>query len=127
MLFGEKRTNSEKKDQEAALTRLGGVTRYNVNPECLKNQFVVGNVKVSNVVEERRAEIAKGKKKLELIFDSVRHFKKKMKANVEELSVVIEDTINNGGCQEEHWAQRIRHLREAFDEKEYVKSVSTNT
>ena len=40
----EKKLN-EKKDQEAALTRLGGVTRYKVNLACLKNQFVVGTEK----------------------------------------------------------------------------------
>ena len=68
----------------------------------------------------------KEENKLELIFDSVKYFKKKMKANVEELSEVIEDTINNGRCQEEDWVQTIRHLREAFDKKAYINSVTTN-
>jgi hypothetical protein len=66
------------------------------------------------------------KKRLELMFDSVIYFKKKMKANTEKLSEVIEDTINNGGRQEEEWAQTIRHLQEAFDEKAYINSVGTN-
>ena len=58
----EERKLKEKKEQEAALTRLGGVTRYKVNFDCLKNQFVVGTNKLSDVVKERKAEIAKEQK-----------------------------------------------------------------
>ena len=42
--------------------RLGGVTRYTVNLDCLKNQLVVGNNKLANVAMERNAEMAKEKK-----------------------------------------------------------------
>jgi len=115
----EEKKLKEKKEQEAALTRLGGVTRYKVNLECLKNQFVVGTNKLANVVAERKVEIAKENKKLELIYDAVNHFKKKMKANVAQLDTIIEETMDEGPREEEDWSMTLRSLRETFDEQAY--------
>jgi hypothetical protein len=116
----EEQKLNDKKDQEAALTRLGGVTRYKVNLSCLKNQFVVGAEKLVNVVAERKAEITKENKKLELIYDSVNHFKKKMKANVVQLDKVINETIDEGPREEEDWSITLRRLRETFNEQAYL-------
>ena len=115
----EEKKLKEKKEQEAALTRLGGVTRYKVNLECLKNQFVVGTNKLANVVAERKVEIAKENKKLELIYDAVNHFKKKMKVNVAQLDTIIEETMDEGPREEEDWSMTLRSLRETFDEQAY--------
>ena len=116
----EEQKLNDKKDQEAALTRLGGVTRYKVNLACLKNQLVVGTEKLANVVAERKAEIKKENKKLELIYDSVNHFKKKMKANVVQLDKVINETIDEGPREEEDWSITLRRLRETFNEQAYL-------
>lgn len=93
-----------------------------MNLECLKNQFVVGTNKLSDIVKERKEEIAKEEKKLELIYDSVKHFKKKMKANVVELETVIQETMNQGAREEEDWSISLRHLRESFDEQAYLNT-----
>ena len=69
---------------------------------------------------ERKAEIKKENKKLELIYDSVNHFKKKMKANVVQLDKVINETIDEGPREEEDWSITLRGLRETFNEQAYL-------
>ncbi len=49
---------------------------------CLINQFVVGDDKLVNVAKERQGDIRKERRKLEIIFDLVKYFKKKMEANM---------------------------------------------
>ncbi len=93
-----------------------------MNLECLKDQFVVGTNKLADVVAERKVEIAKENKKLELIYDSVKHFKKKMKANVAQLETIIEETLDEGPRGEEDWAITMRCLRETFDEQAYIST-----
>ena len=76
-----------------------------------------------NVVKERGDEIAKEKRKLEMIFDSVKYFKKKMKANIEDINNIVEVTKSGLLREEEDWSKAIESLRESFDETRYMNET----
>ena len=99
---------------------MGGVSRYPIDMRCLTNQFVVGDNKLVNVATERKEDIRKEKRKLEIIFDSVKYFKKKMEANIEEIKNVVEETEGNRPREQEGWSIAIENLRQAFDETDYI-------
>ena len=85
-----------------------------------QNPFEVGEEKLKNVVEERRKELEKERRRLSVIYDSVAYFKSKMKDNREELKRTV-DKYKSGNVREmEGWEVRMQRGKEAFNEEAYL-------
>ena len=99
--IGQKQKRLEKKsDQEKALKKLGGVSKYKLDHEGLRDTFEVVRKLLKNVVTEKKKEIEKDKKNLQIIYNIVKHFKRKMMRNRQEL-VLLTKSIKQGYKKEQ--------------------------
>ncbi len=63
--------------------------------EGLSDPFVVGRKLLKDAISERKKEIEKEKKNLQIIYNAVKHFKRKMMQNWQEL-VLLTKFIEQG-------------------------------
>ena len=103
------------KDQETALKKLGNVSRYNLDRNCLLDYFKVGRAKLDNVIHERKTEIAKERRRLELLYDAVRFYRKKMSATMAELTQVMSDKSNRVLRESQEWEAKTEMATDEFD------------
>ena len=69
---------------------------------------------------ERTSELAKEKKRLQLIYDSVSFFKNKMAKNVRELEIVTASVCNGYRMDVDEWQKEVVSGAERFDETAYL-------
>jgi phage shock protein A len=75
---------------------------------------------LKDVVVERKAELAKEKRKLQILYDSVKYHEHKMKLNVKQLDQVVAE-LKAGECtEEEQWQIELKESLNDFDEEEYI-------
>ena len=86
------------------MKKIGNVSRYDLDRECLEDRFLVGRGKLSTVVADRKKEIEKDERRLRLIYDAVGFFKCTQQEVMEELRSIVEK-IDAGGYdrQQEDW------------------------
>ena len=91
-----------------------------MNMECSKDYFDVGRHELKNVVAERKKELASEERRLEIIYDAVDFFKKKMTRYMAELDEIMalskSDTIVESEPQELELAEAIKD----FDVEKYI-------
>ena len=69
---------------------------------------------------EQKAEIDKDKRRLSILYDSVKYFQKKMEVNMKELESVIEDSIAGRHTQIEDWQREMNCLCSEYDDNAYL-------
>ena len=97
------------------MKKLGNVSRYKLDKNCLLDYFKVGRAKLENVVQERKTEIAKEKRRLELLYDAVKFYRTKMSATMAELKVVMADKNNRVLRDTQEWEDKADMAMEEFD------------
>ena len=83
--------------QSEALQKLGSVQRNELNDQCLIDQFTSGAAQMKDIVREREKDIAKEKRRVQLIYDSVTYFKTKKSSDMASLDAVI-DAVSSIDC-----------------------------
>jgi hypothetical protein len=115
-------TLNDEKTQTEALKSLSGVARYKINLDCLTDPFVVGRQKLKKVQEQRAAEMALERRKVELIWLAVRYFREKRDKEGVELTETINRLTNTNEVVEyEEWENAMNEAMEEFDVNEYFK------
>lgn len=103
------------------MKKLGNVTRYKLEPRCCKDQFVEGLLKLKDVCSDRMKERKKERRKMELIWDAVNYFKKKMETNKLALNEVLADYDRERSLEEKEWEEDYRDSIRMFDEDQYLE------
>ena len=109
---------SDPKDQESELKR-NNTKRRPLNRACLRNHFEVGRNSLKNIVKERGIERAKYERKVKLIYDSVKHFRKYQQqemTNLDERGNSMEIDV-----EEKTWEQNIHSTLCSFDKDSYSR------
>ena len=106
--------------QETALKKMGNIARYKMNMECTKEFFEVGRTQLKNVVQERENKIAAEKTRLEIIYDAVAFYKKKMAAVIVELEEVLSRSVPPRIVECEPWEIEIKGAMSMFDKDKYM-------
>lgn len=115
-------TLDDEKTQTEALKSLSGVARYKINLDSLTDPFVVGRQKLKKVQEQRAAEMALERRKVELIWLAVRYFREKRdKEGVELTETINRLTDTNEVVEYEEWENAMNEAMEEFDVNEYFK------
>jgi hypothetical protein len=115
-------TLNDEKAQTEALKSLSGVTRYKLNLESLNDPFVSGRQKLEKVKEQRAAEIALERRKVELIWLAVRYFREKRDREGMDLKETINRlTESNDTPDYEEWELAMNKAMGDFNVNEYFK------
>ena len=112
---------NKKEDQNNSLKKLGNVQRCKINMQCTHNQFVEGRKKLKDVAAERGKEREKEQRKIELIWDAVHFFKKKMKKNTLALNEILEKYDKERDVNVKDWEIDYEDSRTLFNEDQYLK------
>ena len=116
-----RRKLSKKEDQKNSLKKLGNVQRCKINMQCTHNQFVEGRKKLKDIATERMKEREKEQRKIELIWDAVHFFKKKMKKNTLALNEILEKYDEERNVHVKDWEIDYEDSRTLFNEDPYLK------
>ena len=111
----------KKDDQIAALKKLGNIARYPLDPKCCKDQFDAGRKKLKNIAKDRAKEREKEQRKMELIWDSVTFFKKKMQINRMSLREVLAKYEEDKNIEKKEWRTEYEKSITIFDEENYLR------
>lgn len=84
------KSQEEKRDPETELKKIGNVTKYPFEREALRDRDVVGREKLKDIISERQEQRAKEERKLQLIYDSVKFYKRNMQVNLDEIRETLE-------------------------------------
>eukprot|EP00956_Cyclotella_meneghiniana_P023789 scaffold46927_cov56-Cyclotella_meneghiniana.AAC.3 len=112
---------------DKAVKKLGNLTKYKLNHDCLVDHFVKGRKKNKNIENERKAELAVLERKSRLIWLSVEYFKEKranenadLKANLE--SRQTNQHTNNDEDYDE-WERAMEKEMSEFDYDNYITNI----
>ena len=106
---------------EKALKKLGNLTKYKLNRECLLDPFEKGRRKTKNIKSERKAELAILERKTRLIWLSVEFFKEK-RAN--ENASLRENLASKRSNEEAEYAEWEKAMDDALDEYDYEEYMN---
>ena len=68
---------------------MSNVRKYALDRKYLKDYFDKGRVELKDIVKDQKEELNKEEKKIELIYDAVRYFQRRIDANLDTLDQIL--------------------------------------
>ena len=112
------------KKQEDALKKIGNVSRYKLNSDCIKDYFKVGTDKLKNVAKERQQERNKEVKRLKVIYESVKLYRKNMEKIMSEVDDAISQQHSGTTRTLEQWEVEAVEALAEYEDDEYLQSMN---